>query len=172
MIQVPDFGEADLATLRGAPRHRAAEWMLTGHVGPLSRLPVGRYDLPTAGLAYLVFLAYAFGRARGVLGGRPGWEARETLASRVRSAAMRATGLASFAEEVFGPRGIGPRLSSIRGADWLWWREYSAAYADRWPVLRASLTDAIAGAGLLIDWLYDTDVRTALDVREEIDDAT
>lgn len=173
MIPVPDFPPADLERLRGLPRHHAAAAILRGEAGPLSRLVAGQYDPPTAALAYLVFLAYVYGRAKGILGGRPGYEARDTLASRVRSAATRSVDLATFADELFGRRGVGAGLTSLRGADWLWWRETSAVYAGRWPELRRSLTDAIAGSSLLIEWLYNTDVRAAMAASdEEMTDAT
>ena len=171
MIPVPDFTAEDLARLRGLPRHHAADMMLRGEAGPMSRLHIGGYDDATAALSYLVFLAYLYGRAAGHLSGRPGYEARETLASRVRSAATRATDLRSFAEELWSRRGVGVSLDRLRGADWMWWRQTSATFAGAWPTLRGRLTDAIAGAGLLIDWLYDTDVRAALAATEEGTDA-
>lgn len=165
------FTESDLVALRAQPRHVAARMLLTGEAGPLRRLVAGTYDPPGAAVAYLVFLAYVYGRARGILSGRPGYEARDTLASRVRSAATRSTGLEMFAAELFGPRGVGAGLPSVRGADWLWWREAAAVHGGRWTEQRHRLDDAIAGAGLLIEWLYDPEARAAMAADEEMSDA-
>lgn len=86
------FTESDLVALRAQPRHIAARMLLTGEVGPLRRLVAGTYDPPGAAVAYLVFLAYVYGRARSSLAAVPGLSARaRTL--RTRAALHRSGGL-------------------------------------------------------------------------------
>lgn len=151
------------ALLADRPRHLAALTLLSGgqhQRGPLADAQVD-FGAEVAQLAYLVWLAYGLGR-RGMLGGRPGYEAIQTLASRVRAAAGRAGSLAEFRVELLGRHGLDVGPEHMRQDDLLWWHRLCQApdAASTWRRLRRPdrLQEVIEAAKLLITegWLWET----------------
>jgi hypothetical protein len=119
-------------------------------------------------LAYFAHLAWSHGRARGILAGRPAYEARELLANRLRGAVSRAGNVAGWGDEFFGRRGVGAKLEALRLDDAVWWRSVKADPSGAlWRTLRGQggQTETLTAAALLPDWLYarlpnDTDANT------------
>lgn len=89
-----------------------------------------------AGTAYLIWRAYSLARMdRGMLSGRPGYEADGTLQARCHATAMRCDSLAEFGVELF--RSLGLTIErALRVEDVRWWRVFREAYADSWRTTR------------------------------------
>lgn len=167
----PALSTEDLGALRPLAPPMQALHLLRGKAGPLAEAGV---DFPsgTCEAAYLLWLVYrAATRPGGMLSGRPGYEAAETFASRVRSAAQRAGSLDGLAHELCRSLRVRPE-KVLRGDDLVWWRQRIALDADGrvWRELRRreSLTEAITALGLLRDWMWE--LRAT--VPEEVEDAT
>jgi len=146
--------DADRQRLDGKPRALAATMMLTGEAGPLSPA-LGAFDAPTAGLAYLIWMARQRSRAAGILKGRPGYEADETLRNRVLAAAEASLCLRDFATRIYDRLGVS--LAALRPVDLLWWRDYHALTTGRWQTLseEPSLVETLTAVALLGDLIRE-----------------
>lgn len=143
-----------IAFLQTMRRADAARLLLVGAHGPLVGTGAA-FEPHVAHAAYFAWVAY--GQARhGMLGGRPGYEAMATHASRIRSAATRAASLASWGSEL--RRSLRLRPEALRADDALWWREVCALDADGglWRAIRRreTLEEVVVSVGLL-DWLHE-----------------
>ncbi len=145
----------DVAALRDLPRAFAARQLLTGARGPIG---AAGFDATVADAAYFAFVAYGFAR-RGMLAGRPGYEATATLGSRIRTAGTRARSLESWGHELL--RGLHLRANQLRADDLLWWRGTCALDAEGalWQRIRDRdhIQDVVSAAGILVSdgWLWD-----------------
>lgn len=142
-----------MTDLSQAPRHKQAEVLLSGPESPLP--DAVRFSHGVAGLAYMAFLAYTHGRRKGVLGGKPGYEAVEILGSRMRSAATRAGSLDEWAHELLGSLRV--EITELRMDDRLWWRGFLALHdgiQTRRLLQRATLAEVGTASELLRDWIY------------------
>jgi hypothetical protein len=95
------------------------------------------------------------------LAGRPGYEARETFAGRVRSTASRSASLEQWA--VLLLESVGSRLESLRTEDALWWRGFCRVHGEVWRVVRTDtgLTDVCQGAALLSELIHQLPKKEA-----------
>lgn len=150
---------ADLAQLAPLPPPDQAQSLLTGGVGPIRDLGFGAFSPAQAGLAYLIWLARRRARApRGMLSGRPAWEADETLRHRVFSAADCSGSVREFGRVLFERLNLS--LASLPPRDLLWWGQFQQAVAlgghQRWAELsdRTSLTEVLAAVSLLNELMH------------------
>jgi hypothetical protein len=144
--------ETDIARLRELDRPRQAAAILTGEIGPLVGLG---FEADVAAMAYLIHLARR--RARmpgGMLSGRPGYEADDTLRGRVLSVAESSGSLPEFADALFERLNL--HLAQLPAVDLLWWRSAASTMGDRWHHLSTTiaLTEALTGAKILDDTIY------------------
>jgi len=158
-----------IAALQHAPRHERARRLLTGELGPLFTCPLEPH---VAAVAYLVYLAWIRARVPGhMLAGRPGYEAAETLRSRVATAARRSGDLRGFAHELF--RRLHLSLGELTTADALWWRAAELSHARRWRDFDAlTLTETATGARLLDELLRLIPDPPKTDAAEAIEETT
>ena len=141
----------DLEILTPMPRHERASTLLTGRLGPLAAIPS---EPPVAAVAYVIYLAWIRARVPGhMLAGRPGFEAADTMRSRVLAAGRRSGSLEQFGIELF--RRLRLSMIGLPTADALWWRAARVAHGDHWRHLSTEsvLTDALQAVRLLDDLL-------------------
>ncbi len=107
-----------------------------------------------AGAATFAQLARQQSRRTGVLKGKPGWEVRELLALRVRSAANRARDLRSWGHLLLG--GLLVRAEQLRPPDLLWWRQFTGDSARSWAAVRKpeALAEVAYAADIVGGWLW------------------
>ncbi|OHD24568.1 MAG: hypothetical protein A2Y38_23740 [Spirochaetes bacterium GWB1_59_5] len=145
----------EITLLQTMRRADAARMLLIGAHGPLVGTGAA-FGPHVAHAAYYGWIAYGHAR-HGMLGGRPSYEAMATHASRIRAAATRATGLASWGSEL--RRALRLRPENVREDDALWWREVCATDTDGglWRVIRRreTLEEVVVSVGLLNEWLHD-----------------
>lgn len=141
--------------LRPMPRHERAHRLLTGELGPLYTCPL---DPAPAAVAYLVYLAWIRARVRrGMLSGRPGFEAWGTMESRVNGAARRAAGLGDFGPDLFARLGL--RWTGLTHEDAVWWRNAVLSHGAQWRSARRDLPAALTAARLLDELLRQIDPK-------------
>lgn len=109
------------------------------------------FDGPTAGLAYLLWLAWLRTPMRD---GKPGYEGWQIVQRRAR-ASRSAPDLHAYAHAVL--RRLGTHMPELSAEDALWWRQHAADYAHEWPRLRRreGIEDALVAAGLLRGWMFE-----------------
>jgi hypothetical protein len=145
-----------VAELRTYPRHHAAVQLLTAR-GPL--VDIGSpFPRDVGDVAYLLWLLHgAARRPKGMLAGRPSWEAADTFAARVRAAAPCARDLAGFGDVLCKRLNLRPE-TVFRGPDLLWWRDLCATDAATgiWRNVRRPdrLNECVVAVGLLRDWMW------------------
>lgn len=145
-LTLPDDLIAELAPL---PRHVQAIRLLT-EVGPAVDAGAG-FDGPTAGLAYLMFLAWLRTPLRD---GKPGYEGWQIVQRRARKARTAPT-LHDYGHALL--RGLRAHMPDLSDEDAVWWRSFCDAYGSEWRRLRRpeAIEDALVAAGLLRGWLFD-----------------
>lgn len=151
-------------TLRPLSEPERARHLLTGLVGPLYDLQAEGFSLVQAGMAYLIWQARRRARAhRGMLSGRPGYEADQTLQGRVFDAADCSAGLKDFGSHMF--RGLNLELSQLPARDLLWWHTFVGQVSrdiDWYAVTdRSSITEILTAVSLLVDWMHQIDKEEA-----------
>lgn len=158
--QIP-LSPRTLEYLQGLPAHERAQHLLTGLAadGPLDASSA--YSAEIATLAHFLWLAWIRGWTQGILAGRKGYEARELLGHRARSARTKASDLYTWGLAVL--TGLGVRSDAISGADAIWWRRVCSASdaamgqdlgASAWLTVRSAkgTAEALEAVGFLIDW--------------------
>lgn len=159
MSTVALLSDHDKEILSPLPRHERTRLLLTGQCGPLLALP---YGPDAAAIAYVIYLAWIRARVPGhMLSGRPGYEAAETLRTRVFAASRRAGTLDDFGHELF--RRLRLSISQLATADAVWWRVARAQHGHRWLHLsdERTLTDACVAVRLLDDLLREVPATDA-----------
>lgn len=140
-----------MTDLSAAPRHEQARALLTVP-DPLPREVC--FSDGEAGMAYLAFLAYQRGR-HAILKGRPGYEAAQMLASRIRSAATRAGSLEEWGHELMA--GVGSRVDDLQMEDRLWWMSFLSVHDGihhRRLLQPSCLSKVVTASELLRTWIY------------------
>lgn len=141
----------DVEILTPRPRHERAAMLLTGRCGPLVGAP---YEHDVAAVAYVAYLAWIRARVPGnMLGGKPGYEAAETLGHRVRIAGQCSGSLGDFGHDLF--RRLGLSIAALTAEDAIWWRLAQVTHGAHWSRLqeRQTLTEAVVAVGLLDELL-------------------
>lgn len=141
-----------VAGLLPLPRAVQAVRLLTT-VGPLADNGA-EFEIPTADLAYLVFLGWLRTPLRD---GRPGYEGWNLTCARVRAAMQSCPPTpAAFGSAILGR--LGTSGASLVDADRLWWRRTCAEMPrDVWRRLRRrdAVEDVLSAAGFLRSWLFE-----------------
>lgn len=157
MADAPPLPADLVAELRTQPRPFAAAQLLASGRGPLGELDAA-FHRDVADVAFFLWLVFgAARRPRGMLSGRPTWEAAETMAARVRAAAPCAGSLAQFGDVLLRRLNLRPE-GVLRGEDLVWWRALCATdkSAGIWRRVstRERLSECVVAMGLLREWMW------------------
>lgn len=138
------------------PRPEQARLLLTT-AGPLAAKGV-QVGEPHAGLAYLLYLAWFYGRGGSLLKDRYPSDQLRIVGQKARTLALVPSPEA-FGLRLFGDAKTGLRvpMTCLSTEDVVWFRVWASAVGKMWPDLRKPdvITECMQYAALLREWLYE-----------------